>query len=153
MNDLTFESKKADLWLAASLRNARDGNYKDKQEKIAKGVERVSVAVIIEQCRYIEDTLLPSIETRHGRDHANYKFFSGVSRSLLWAICLVDRNEFVEARHYRQSLQYEILAQHCETLERQFNKYATLEDLFLSSGLEVMAEGIAQRARDLLAKK
>jgi hypothetical protein len=150
---MNIESQKADLWLAASLRNAKEGNYKDREKKIAKGVERVSVAVIIEQCRYIQDHLLPGIEEKHGRDHANYKFFSGVARSLLWAICLVDRNEFVEARHYRQSLQYEILTQHCEKLERQFNKYATMEDLFLSSGLEVMAEGIAQRARDLLDKR
>ena len=144
---------KSDLWLAASLRNAKDGNYSDRQKKIAKGVESVAVGEVYNQAMYMDKVLLPRIAEQRGKDSGDYKYFCGVFKTVLWSICVVDRNELMEARYYRLSMQHEILLQHSEKLERLFNKYAALEDLFLSSGLDVMAQGIAERAADLLNKK
>jgi len=145
-----FEKQKADLWLRASLRNAKDENYKDQQKKVAKGIEAVAINKIYQQALHLEKHYLPSIERSRGIDSAEYKFFKDVFTSLMWAICLADRNEFIEVRHHRVSLQLEFYMQHCEKLERQFNKYATLEDLFLSSTLDEQAAIIAQRVRDQL---
>ena len=141
---------KSDLWLAASLRNAKEQNYSDRDKKIAKGVESVPVNEVYNQAMYMDKVLLPRIADQRGADSSDYKYFSGLLKTLLWAICLVDRNELMEARYYRLNLQHEILKEHAERLERLFNKYAALEDLFLSSGLDVMAKAVAERSADLL---
>lgn len=150
---MSFAKQKADLWLHASLTNAKNENYKDKQKKIAKGVEAMAVNSIYNQAQELVEKILPEIEKKSGIDSKNYKYWHGVFKSLLWAICLSDRNEFLESKNYKLALQLEFMTEHCERLERQFTKYATLEDLFLSSGLDVMAEGISRRARDLLNSK
>ena len=149
---MDIEKTKADLWLRASLRNVNDRNYKDQQTKIAKGIESVAVRNIMIQADYIDKVLLPRIEKKSGVGH-DYKFFREVFKSLLWAICLADRNEGMELRHSKNVLLLEFYESHAEKLERQLNKYAAMEDLFLSTGLDVVAEGVAQRARDILDSK
>lgn len=146
-----FEFQKADLWLAASLANAKDENFADREKRVAKGFERIAAREIYAQAQYLDQVLIPRIEQQRGQG-SDYKFFREVFKSLLWAICLNDRNEYIEMRHAKNSLLLEFYKGHSEKLERQMNKYIAMEDLFLSSSLDVVAEGVAKRAADLLNK-
>ena len=148
-----FEHWKADLWLRNSLRNAKEDNYSDRAKKIAKGIEKVSIRKIYDQAIYIDKELLPRIEKSRGEGSEDFKFFRSVFTTMLWAVCLADRAEWYETKIGQVSMQLEFYKQHAEKLERMLNKYATLEDLFLSDGLDVMAQGVAQHVRNLLETK
>lgn len=150
---MNFQKQKAELWIKAAIRLSLDKKDRDRRDKIEKAIEAVSVNKIFEQCLHLENVILPSIKKNRGEESSEYKMFCAIAKSLLWAICLVDRNEFMEGRFYNLNIKHELLLEHAARLERQIFKYATLEDLFLSSGLDVMAEGISQRARDLLNVK
>jgi hypothetical protein len=148
-----YKNKMADLWLRASLRNANDENFKDQEKKIAAGFEAVSVNKIMAQVQQLENSVLPNIEKKSGNTSDNYKFWKSVYTSLLWALCLADRNEYMQLQMAKEKLLREFYQDHAEKLERELLKYCTLEDLFLQGGLQVQAEAVAQRVRDLLNKK
>jgi hypothetical protein len=47
----------------------------------------------------------------------------------------------------------EFYADHAQKLERHLNKYAAMEDFFLTGAMDKVGEGIAERAREAIAQK
>lgn len=146
----SIESIKSDMWLRASLRNLKDEKYKDNEKKIAEGLSQVPVKKMYDQAIFLDKDLLPRIEKSRGKNSEEYRLYTDIFKSLLYAIVLVDRNELMERRFSYLQLQHELLLQHTAAMEKQLTKYATMEDLLLNPGFDAIATGIVERARSLL---
>lgn len=147
-----IEKIRADLWLKSALREARDNADKDSKNRIRSRIENLPISQIMDQAQHIENVLLPRIEKKDGPNNEYYLFFAAVFKSLLYAVTIVDRLEYADYRYIQCKIQLEFYREQTERLERELMKYSTLEDLYLSDGLAVMAEGIKKRAIEKLKK-
>jgi hypothetical protein len=147
----SLESWKADLWLSTAIREAKKNPGTDKK-KLIDGFERVPVRQMYDQLQQLENAVLPSIKQKRG-DNADYLFFSAVARSMLWAIHIVDRFEFLQRENTRLKLQNTLTLQHAEHCERELQKYITLEDLFFSDGLDMAAQAVKDKISSRLKPK
>lgn len=112
--------------------------------------ERMPVKQMYDQALYIDKDLLPRIEQQKGKEHADYKFFKNVYRSLLWAIVVEDRHEWM-LRKLQQSEQLKkIFEEKCLQAERELQRYTTLEDLYLSDSLDRMATIVKNNVDQLI---
>lgn len=145
-----LQSLQAELRMSSALRNVKDSRYADMDKKIATGLEDVPVRKMYEQAQHIEQVLLPKIEQARGADHPDYIFFRSVFLSLLWAIAVLDRNEFMTRKNIELRMLGEFYRDQCTTMERELSKYQTLEELCLSDALSTYAETVARRAAELL---
>jgi hypothetical protein len=129
----------------------------EKTKNLADGkrfrLDEIPLRKFYDQAQYIEKTLLPAVEKSRGRQSADYQFFESVYKSLLYAVMIADREQALvkKVQHYRQlSDFYESRA---KLSEAELMKYTTLENLYISGGLEIISSGIAQRVNDLLTNK
>jgi len=149
---MNLSEMKADLLLKNSLRNAGEGRMQESAKNIAIALEKIPVKKIYEQALYIENELLPQIEKKSGVTHKSYIFYKELFTTLLWAIVVLDRNDMLETRFFNSEMQRTYFQDYAASLERLLSKYIALEDLFLSSGLDVVAKGVVDRAKDVLNK-
>jgi hypothetical protein len=135
------------------MRALKDGENLELQGRIARGMNDVPVARIYEQFQFIENSVLPAIEAKHGKQSEQYKTYKAVLNTLLWCITVIDRDERNrrDLVHFRTLLQFYI--ERCEHLETELQKYTSLEDLLLSQTLETYSTAIKKRCADLLTKK
>jgi len=141
------EKAKNDLGTRNAIRTARD------QGTIGKFLDQVPVKKFYDQALYIDKTLLPEIEKRRGKDSADYQFFVSVFKSLLYAVAIIDRYEFMNRKVYRQEAFLKSLQDQVVQLSGELQKYCTIEDIFLSEGIDRYIEMFTKRAADLLNRK
>lgn len=124
--------------------------YKRETEKLAKGIRDIPVEKFISEIQYIEKELMPSVEKRRGKDSMEMKFFEELCRSLAYAIILCDRYDYLERKNISLRLENTILREHEALLEKELNKFCTLEELFFSDFLDRYADIVKSRADGLL---
>jgi hypothetical protein len=149
MTSAELEKLKADLLLKDHIDKLVSGE-ENFERKAGAGVADIPVKKMHDQIQYIDKELLPRIEKKGGKKTADYEFFSQVRLSLIWAVILVDRHDFLNFRLVREKLGHTLCREHCELLEREITKYCTLEDLFLTTGLDHIARGVKDRVGALL---
>jgi hypothetical protein len=149
-----LEIIKASLLLKAQLEElSMTTDERDAKKIGASGVENIPVKKMIDQALHIKENMLPRIEKKSGKDHADYIFFASVHRNLLYAIVLVDRYDTLQARFTREKVGRMLAVENVALLEAELEKYCTLENFFLSSGLDHVAKGIKTRAEGLLKRE
>lgn len=129
----------------------------EKTKNLAAGgkfrLDEIPLRKFFEQAQYIEKTLLPAIDRKSGKKSADYQFFQGVYMSLLHAVMIADREHSLvkKTQHYKQLSDF--YQARAEISETELLKYTTLENLYITGGLEIIAGGIVQRVNDLLTNK
>lgn len=107
----------------------------------------------MDQVQYLENEILPQIEKRGGSETDQYKYFTAVVESLLYAIMVKDR-EYNLLNRCQQLQQINlILSARNEFLEKELQKYVTMEDLFLTEAHAHIHAGVVARAVELLTNK
>lgn len=149
MKDMNWNLEKLRLLSADSLKDLSNG----ERDKLVKGMREVPVSKIIDAVNFIDRNLLPAVKRKGGDKSADYTFFTEVIDYLLWAIVLVDRYEVLESKWIGQKLEIRLLREQLELMERELAKYNALEDLMLSSSLNLHADRIKQRVEDLLKNR
>ena len=146
---------KAELLHKAQLADlVDDGTARKEKARRAAGLSDVPVSQMIDQAIYIRDELLPAVEKKKGgRESADYEFFANVFRSLLYAIVLSDRYDFLNREVQHGKFAGVLVRERVEYLERELLKYTTLEDLYHSDALDLYAQGIKNRAEELLKRR
>jgi hypothetical protein len=147
---LSLEKLKADILLKSSL---EDIEKNPELQHIRAEMERMPVNKMINAVNYMDSNILPAIEKRGGKESADYKFFAQVCDLLLWAIVLHDRFKLLERKWTDQKIDLIILRERMTLYEQELNKYATVEDLWLTEGLDHIAKGIKARAEAILNRK
>jgi hypothetical protein len=150
-----IEKLKGDFLHKAQLADlVEDKQARKEKERRASGLSDIPVGQMIDQAMYIRDELLPAVEKKKGgKEGADYKFFSEVFRSLLYAVVMADRYEFQARELGYAKLTGQIVKEQLEYFQRELVKYTTLEDLFRSDALDHYAQGVKNRAEDLLKGK
>jgi hypothetical protein len=147
---MTLEQIKAELLHKAMV----DGLIHDGVgKKITPSMEDIPVKRMIDQVNYIDKELLPAIKKKSGDQSADYEFFTGVLKSLLHSIIVLDRWELLNRRWVHQLIELKLCKEHLALLERELQKYDAMEDIYLIDGLNMYAERIKKHAEDLLKGK
>jgi|HubBroStandDraft_5_1064220.scaffolds.fasta_scaffold06679_6 hypothetical protein len=127
--------------------------FKKENEKLAKGIRDIPVQKFITHVQYIEKELMPAIEKRRGKDAPELKFFEEVCRSLVWAVILCDRYDYLEMKVTGLRLENTILRDNLALHEKELQKFGALEDIFFTDFLDRYADAVKSRAEGLLNKK
>jgi len=143
---------KADLLARATL-NELTEEEKKTQAKVAKGITDIPVKKMMDQILYIREELLPGIEKKRGKSSPDYEFFEGVADSLIYAIIMADRFDHIEAKNTRLRMYSVLQRDHLELLEKELQKYTTLEDLIFTDFLDRYADSVKSRVESLLKDK
>lgn len=150
MDQTAIKKYKAELGMRSAMRSAHDN---PDAVKAAKAIEEIPVRKIYDQALYIEKELLPRIEKKSGAQSTDYQFFREVYKSLLWSIAILDRFDRVTRSDSNSKLENEIWRERCGILERELQKYITMEDLLLSDSIDRIAEVVKNRVESLLKDK
>lgn len=130
---------------------------KAKSENLSAGgkfsIQDVPMKKFYEHAQYIENVLLPAIERKSGKESQEYKLFTSVSRSLLYAVMIVDRDRALSLKLQQIVQINKILQVRVDIAERELLKYTTIEDLYLTEAMDHIATGVRNRVEDLLNKK
>jgi hypothetical protein len=128
-----------------------------KTKELAAGgkfrMEEIPLRKFYDQAQYIEVTLLPAIERKSGKTSADYQFFAGVYRSLLYACMIVDRGSIVMQQCQKYKQLNDFYRGRAELAERELLKYQTVEDLYMTDAMDRVAAGVKKRVEDLLTNK
>ena len=116
-------------------------------------MEDIPLRKFYDQAQYIEKTLLPAIEKKSGNTSADYKFFCDVYRSLLYSVMIVDRYNSLLLKMQQSRQMTHFLQGRVDLYERELLKYTTMEDIYLSDGMDKIAADVKRRVEDLLTNK
>lgn len=129
--------------------NASRSSLEDPS-KNAKLFERIPIKKMYDQALYIEKELLPRIEQQRGKDHADYKFFRDVFKSLAWAMVIVDRTDWLQKKLTQSELFLSVFKERCEFQEKELAKYTTMEDLMMTDGMDHIATAVKNRIEHII---
>jgi|HubBroStandDraft_2_1064218.scaffolds.fasta_scaffold00675_14 hypothetical protein len=149
MDQTAIKKMRAELGMRAAMRAAHDN---PDAAKAAKAIQEIPVRKIYDQALHIENFILPKTEQLRGKDSIDYQFFREVFQSLLWAIVVLDRFDRVVRSDASHKLELEVWRDRVALLERELQKYITMEDLLMSDSVDRIAEVIKKRAENLLKK-
>ena len=116
-------------------------------------MEDLPVNKMMKAVQYIEHNLLPAVKKKSGDRSPDYVFFEGVAKMLLHAIIINDRYRVIEQRYVNARIERELLRERLALVEREMDKYAAMEDLWLSESLDHISRGVRARAESLLEGK
>jgi hypothetical protein len=126
---------------------------REKQAKTILGMEDLPVNKMMKAVQYIENNLLPAVKKKSGDKSPDFVFFEDVAKMLLHAIIIHDRYREMERRYVNARIDRELLRERLALTEREMDKYATMEDLWLSESLDHISKGVRARAESLLEGK
>lgn len=129
------------------------GRSKKQDDRLLKALRDVPVKKFLEQIQYLESEMLPRIEKRGSKTSPDYIFFESVVKSLMWAIVVCDRYDFLNTKWLNAKIDVQLQRERIFLLEQELSKYQTLEDLFLTEGLDRYAEGVKTRIQSALDKR
>lgn len=126
----------------------------EKTKNLAAGgkfrLEDIPIKKFYDQAQYLDNSLLPAIEKKNGRDSEDYKYFAEVYKSLLYAVCIVERNNSLILKIQHTNQFNALLQTRVDIAERELLKYSTMEDLILTGAMDHIAAGVTARVKDLL---
>lgn len=150
----SLEEIKTTLLLKAQLEDVANGETRGATtSKIADGINDIPVKKMIDQAQFLKENMLDRIKKKSGETSADYIFFKAVYDSLLWAIVVIDRYDALSGRYTRLKIFNQLTQENMAILDAELQKYITMEDFFLSDGLNIVARGIKARAEQLLKEK
>lgn len=115
--------------------------------------EDLPVNKIMKAVQYFEHNLLPAVKKKSGESSPDFVFFEEVAKLLLHSILINDRYREMERRYVSARIDRELLRERLALVEREMDKYATMEDLWLTESLDHVARGVRRRAETLLNRK
>ena len=128
-----------------------------RTENLSEGkkfsLDQIPIKKFYDQAIYIEKMLLPAIEKKSGKQSADYLFFTDVYKSLLYGALIVDRVNDMALKNQRLMQLNKIYQADILMLEKSILKYTTMEDLYLTSGLDKIAADIARKVEIMLTEK
>jgi hypothetical protein len=136
-----------------------------KTKNLADGgrfsLEDIPLRSFYDQSQYLYNQVLPAIVKReYARNpkldptrSADYALYFGIYKSLLYAVMIVDRNQYYVRKLQRANQMNDFLQSRADLAESQLLRYTTMEDLWLSDARDKAAAGVAQRVEDFLNKK
>lgn len=125
---------------------------KQKERKIVQGLRDVPVSMIVEQLQYLENELLPRVEKGKGTA-ADKIFFKKLVESLFWSLIVIDRYEALLSRIDNLQLDVQLYKERMQLIERELQKYQTLEELLFTDGVNKYVENILARVQELKKKR
>jgi hypothetical protein len=146
------ESVKRRLQMKAISRNLAELSLED-QKRLVDGLENVPQKQILDQAQYLENVMLPKISEKRGVESDDYKFYKSVLNSLLWAIVIIDRFEFLKTEYSTEQIMREFLQEQLITCRSELNKYQTAEEMLMNSTWEKYAKAVGKKADNLLKGK
>jgi len=147
---MNTEKIKAKMWFTAQTRELSDKGNNAETWGIARSIEDIPVKRMYDNFQYLENNLLPKIEATRGKDSSDYILFTDIQKNLLWAVMLASRYEGALKKNGLLQLQLSIQTELNQLLQGELSKYTTMEDLFLSSGLDKIAAAVAKRVSEKL---
>lgn len=146
MSDETKKTEilKADLQLKAGLSEMS----KDRYSHVVAAKEKLPGARIGQQIQYLENMIMPAVaQKRGGKDSADYKFFEGLIQSLKWCLVMYDKLDYMLREDGLLRLEKQILCDRVLLLERELQRFETLEQLYTSEFLEKYDKGVRERIK------
>src|ERR1700678_685711 len=131
---------------------ANPDRTKKIDDRLAQGIRDVPVRKFVEQVQFLETSLLPRLEKKGGKTSPDYIFFAAVVKSLMWAIVLCDRYDFLNGKYIDQKIDLTLLRDRILVYESELTKYQALEDIFLTDSLDRYAQGVKNRVGDALKR-
>lgn len=143
---MTLDQIKADLLYKDSLDQiGKEG----RDKKAAEGIRNAPVKKMIDAIQYIDKNLLPAVKKKNGDKSADYEFFTSLRDMLIWAILIADRYDALEGRLVRKKIEAALYKEWVELYEKELSKFTTLEDLFVTDGLNIYLQGVKDRVNDI----
>lgn len=129
----------------------------EKTENLAAGkkfrLDEIPLRKFFDQAQYIDKTILPAVAKTRGKTSADYEFFKGVYRSLLYAIMINDRDRMLVMKLQHEKQFNAFLQARADLAEKELRKYCTMEDIWISDAMDKISAGIRQRVEDMLNNK
>src|SRR5579863_8425772 len=114
-----------------------------ESKRLAKGLQDIPEKKMFDQLQYITKELLPAVRKKGKASDA--EFFEELSRSMAYAIILVERYDYLYGRFINSRIDVALLKDRLEMTERELEKYTTMEDLYLSDFLNRYSDVVAER--------
>jgi hypothetical protein len=148
----TSDFEKRRLHMKAISRNLTELS-EEEQKKLVDGLQNVPQKQMLDQAQYLENILLPKIAINRGVESEDYKFYKSVSDSLLWAIFIVDRFEFLKTEYATEQLMREFLQEKLIIYKNELNKYQTAEEMIMSHTYDRYAQAVGVKVKDKINGK
>lgn len=146
------DSERRRLHMKAISRNLSELSLED-QKKLVDGLQGVPIKQLYDQAQYIENILLPKILASRGVESEDYKFYKGVANSLIWAMFIVDRFEFLKSQYTTEQLFREFLQEQLIVYKSELDKYQTVEDMFMNLTYDKYSKAVGKRIENELKRK
>lgn len=146
------DSEKRRLHMKAISRNLTELSP-EEQKKLVDGLQGVPIKQIYDQAQYIENILLPKIATNRGVESDDYKFYKGVSNSLIWAMFVVDRFDFIKTQYATEQIFREFLQEQLIVYKSELGKYQAAEDMLMNLTYEKYSKAVAKRIENEIKGK
>lgn len=143
---------KASLQLKGDIEAAVTGEGR-RWDDIRKVVDKLPAQQFVNAIQYLEKQVLPGVKKKSGESSPDYKFFSEIVDLLQWGVIVYERCKRIQQMYGTLSLENTLLRERVEIYERELNKYAALEDIFLVDSLEHIERGIMHRLESKMGRK
>lgn len=149
---MAYEGEKIRLQMKAISRNLSELSL-EEQQKLSDGLQNVPIKQMLDQIQYMENIMLPKIKANRGENSEDYKFYSGLCNSLLWACLIHDRYDALQTRATGLQIQNEFLRERLATAEKTLDRWYAAEDIIMNKTLNQYSAAISRRAEELLKNR
>jgi hypothetical protein len=121
-------------------------------KRLAKGLEDIPEKQMFDQLQYITGELLPAVKKK-GKA-SDVEFFESLARSLAYAAIIIERYDYLYGRFINSRIDVALLRDRLEMMEKELQRYTTMEDLYLSDFVDKYAAAVSERIKkDILRLK
>jgi hypothetical protein len=146
----SIDKIRADALLRASLDEVKSAG---EVKQVRGRLDQFPTKRMVDAVNYLDKNILPAIKKKSGEQSPDYVFFSSVVEMLLWAVLVKDRFDRLETRWVNEKVMGELMRENLVTLQRELDKYTTIEDVWLTEGLDHYMKGVQAHAETLLNRK
>lgn len=140
----SLESRKQDLAYKAIMRNLTTMTQAE-QERLQNGLEAMPVHKVIAHAQYIQNDILPRIQTTKGLESEEYRNFKGMCDALIWCLHIHDLQDRLLYQYSNEKLLCEFYREKCIFYEQELMRYTTREDLLLGETFRATARAMVKR--------
>lgn len=132
--------------IAQNLANQSNGST----DKLINGIKEMPIAKIYQQMQYLQTHVLPQALQKLGADSESYKFYQGLLHSLAWAIYVQEELNFLKLKYSRERVVGKIFKDMYEAMEKELQRYTTLEQLYAQMATDSIKDGMVNNALDIV---
>lgn len=124
-------------------------NVVDKSSgELLEGVRIIPPGQLINLAQYFVENLLPRIEKRLGRDHAEYENMLMAVHAILYCLTLLDKWESAEKKLAQTKRWARLVNEENERLESELTKYTAIENAMTSGTIEMYQKVLQKKSVD-----